>query len=230
MVFIPGGEFLRGRSHALPDDDLKWWPTLMKDDRPVRPIRIDPFYLDEYEVTNGQYAEFVKPPDIARPITGRRAKSRKARNIPGRGLELGRRLGLCQMGRQAASRPKPNGSAPAAASWKARSIPGATASRPRKTPASTRSMVRVRWRKFKASYFGLYDIVGNVWEWCSDWYDRRLLSRRLQPSNPKGPDHGMYRVIRGGSWADIEKYLTCAYRSWARPHERSPNIGFRCAK
>ena len=59
MVFIPGGEFLRGRSHALPDDDLKWWPKLMKDDRPVRPVRVDPFYLDQYEVTNAQYAEFV---------------------------------------------------------------------------------------------------------------------------------------------------------------------------
>src|SRR5439155_17508556 len=59
MVFIPGGEFLRGRSHALPDDNLKWWPTLMKDDRPVRTIRVDPFYLDQYEVTNAQYATFV---------------------------------------------------------------------------------------------------------------------------------------------------------------------------
>ena len=59
MVFIPGGEFLRGRSQVLSDDNLKWYPTLMKDDRPVRPIRIDPFYLDQYEVTNAQYAEFV---------------------------------------------------------------------------------------------------------------------------------------------------------------------------
>ena len=40
----------------------------------------------------------------------------------------------------------------------------------------------------------------------------------------------MYRVVRGGSWSDIEKYLTCAYRSWVRPTERGPNIGFRCAK
>src|SRR5205823_3773851 len=54
MVFIPGGEFFRGRSQALSDDNLKWYPTLMKDDRPVRPIRIDPFYLDQHEVTNGQ--------------------------------------------------------------------------------------------------------------------------------------------------------------------------------
>src|SRR6266851_2059996 len=60
MVFIPGGEYLRGRSHKLPDDNLKWFPTLMKDDRPVRSIYVDPFYLDEHEVTNEEYAAFTK--------------------------------------------------------------------------------------------------------------------------------------------------------------------------
>ena len=50
----------RGRTHKLPDDNLKWYPTLMKDDRPVRRIHVDPFYLDEHEVTNEQYAAFVK--------------------------------------------------------------------------------------------------------------------------------------------------------------------------
>ena len=60
MVFIPAGDFLRGRSHALPDDGLKWYPTLLQDDRPVRRIYIAAFYLDEHEVTNAQYADFVR--------------------------------------------------------------------------------------------------------------------------------------------------------------------------
>ena len=60
MVFIPGGEFLRGRSHTLPDDDLKWWPDAAEG-RPSGPrsIRVDPFYLDQHEVTNEEYAAFV---------------------------------------------------------------------------------------------------------------------------------------------------------------------------
>ncbi|MDE2758593.1 MAG: SUMF1/EgtB/PvdO family nonheme iron enzyme, partial [Acidobacteriota bacterium] len=57
-----------------------------------------------------------------------------------------------------------------------------------------------------------------------------LYYERSPQKNPGGPDEGMYRVLRGGSWADAAKYLTCAYRSFARPRERSPNIGFRCAK
>ena len=49
--------------------------------------------------------------------------------------------------------------------------------------------------------------------------------------DPKGPEKGLYRVLRGGSWFDQPKlFLTCSYRSWARQTERSPTIGFRCVK
>ena len=61
-------------------------------------------------------------------------------------------------------------------------------------------------------------------EYAKDYY------QQAPDRNPQGPEEGMYRVLRGGSWADLPKYLTCAYRSWARPGERSPNIGFRCVK
>ena len=60
MIFIPAGEYQRGRTHSLPDDPLKWSPEVLKDDRPVRPVHIDAFYMDAHEVTNEQYAVFVR--------------------------------------------------------------------------------------------------------------------------------------------------------------------------
>ena len=63
MVFIPGGEFSRGRSYDWPDVRLAWYPNPLKDDTPVRKISLDPFYMDEAEVTNERYAAFAKATD-----------------------------------------------------------------------------------------------------------------------------------------------------------------------
>ena len=79
MVFIPGGEFLRGRSHSLPDDPLKWFPTLLKDDRPVLKIFVTAFYLDAHEVTNDSTLRSLRPRSIQRPTTGQKGNCQPVR-------------------------------------------------------------------------------------------------------------------------------------------------------
>jgi formylglycine-generating enzyme required for sulfatase activity len=82
---------------------------------------------------------------------------------------------------------------------------------------------------FPANAFGLYDMGGNVWEWVSDWFDGDYY-RRSPAISPPGPDTGLGRVLRGGSWADFSTGLRLSARSLARPGARGIDVGFRCAR
>lgn len=81
--------------------------------------------------------------------------------------------------------------------------------------------------KKMANELGLYDMSGNVYEWCSDWYQRDYYA--VSPgNNPKGPDSGTYRVLRGGSWFNYSWCCRVAFRDGA-PLNSTGNIGLRLA-
>ena len=74
---------------------------------------------------------------------------------------------------------------------------------------------------------GLYDMAGNVWEWCADWYGSDYYSKS-PAKNPPGPGSGSSRVLRGGGWFDSADSLRVANRSYAPPADRRYGSGFRC--
>lgn len=83
---------------------------------------------------------------------------------------------------------------------------------------------------FGVNPLGLADLVGNVWQWCSDYYGECYYSGSPL-EDPQGPATGSVRVRRGGSWNVIQGFrLRCSNRGAAKPSTAAPNMGFRCAR
>jgi formylglycine-generating enzyme len=229
MVFVPAGEFQRGRTFPWIDSELKYSPNAFKDDLPVRAIRVDAFYMDEAEVTNERYAAFAKTRQHRVPyhwVKGQLPEGRAAHPVVN--VDWADAAAFCSAeGKRL----------PTEAEWERacrgvvdnRKFPWGDTDPSAKDAHYDANDTAPVCSKTK-NYFGLCDMAGNVWEWTSDWYDRNYYA--AAPSlNPPGPESGLYRVLRGGSWFDQGKlFLTCSYRSWARAAERSPTIGFRCVK
>jgi formylglycine-generating enzyme required for sulfatase activity len=82
--------------------------------------------------------------------------------------------------------------------------------------------------QFKPNRFGLFDMHGNVREWCQDWYDADYYASRPK-RDPQGPNNGLARVLRGGAWDNPRRGIRAAARGANAPANRSDSLGFRVA-
>jgi formylglycine-generating enzyme required for sulfatase activity len=214
LVLIPAGEFDMGSPPSEVARNV--------DEGPVRRIRISsPFYIGRYEITQAQW----------KAVMGNIWSNFKGIDLPVDAIPWSQAVEFCQ---RLSEREHETFRLPTEAEWEFANRAGSTTAYSFGDDRS--SLAQHAWynsnsrhkthpvgRK-KPNAFGLYDMHGNVWEWCSDWYDEYIVDSIIDPT---GPSEGCSRILRGGSWFSTLDLCRSANRGWNTPNIRDDDVGFR---
>jgi formylglycine-generating enzyme required for sulfatase activity len=225
MVLIPAGEFTMG---STPREGLA-------DETPQRRIILDAFYIDKYEMTVGRFSKFLQAAGADVPEYWNVANLDTDAEYPVVGVDWDQAQAYCKWAGKRL---------PTEAEWEKAARGGDGRRYPWGNEGPTpqyanfgkggtfgysKSLAKVGSFESGKSPYGVYDMIGNVWEWVADWYDKGYYQSAPE-KNPRGPEKGEFKVIRGGSWAKVPLVVRAAGRNRAAPSSQTTSIGFRCAK
>jgi formylglycine-generating enzyme required for sulfatase activity/ankyrin repeat protein len=207
FVWIPAGKFMMGSNEELADE------------QPAHRVQIDGFWLGKYEVTQGQWKIVMH--DNPAAFT-------KGDNYPVETVDWGDSQDfITTLSAQSGHHFR----LPTEAEWEYACMAG----KPRQ---EYEELGDIAWfnensndathavGQKKPNAWGLYDMLGNVWEWCQDWYGNYPGAPQ---TNPSGPESGSSRVIRGGSWSVLFLHVRPVNRGSNLPSDRGDYLGFRLA-
>ena len=236
MTLVPKGYFIMG-ADGHGDDEA-----------PAHKVYLDPFYIDKYEVTAAEFAEFLNDVKTFKKFYkdskfGMLVLEKDFR--PRRGLESYPINNVTWFGAAAFCKWK-NKRLPTEAEWEkaARGTGGNffpwgnSPISPQKAryrqdwteEIAHRVMVPVDSMPEGKSPFGLFHMLGNVKEWVDDWYDREYYKEENHNLNPKGQIGGEFKVLKGGSWRDLRSFVYVSFRNNSYPNTALDDYGFRCAQ
>lgn len=235
MAWIPSGELHRGSNTNQGykfciknnKDCKKSW---FQDEAPAHAVNLDGFYIDIYEVTQKNFQK----------IMGENPSDREGSNLPVERVTWSEATEYCQKARKRL---------PTEAEWEWAARGGKRSVFPWGDKFESRKanfcdkQCNKRWKEsqlddghrytapvgsFPANGYGVFDMAGNVYEWVADWYADDYYTKSPR-DNPKGPETGNRKVIRGGSWINYSTGVRPSDRTEAKPGARLNFVGFRCA-
>lgn len=229
MVIIPGGTYIRGGVDGA------------RDEMPRHPVYLESFAMDIHPVTNEQFVRFLEAMGGEKDQNNNdiiRLRDARIKRIAGKlTIESGYAkhpvAGITWYG--AIAYAKWIGKRlPTEAEWEAAAAGGRDVLYPTgndidRTQANFFSADTTPVMSYPPNPFGLYDMAGNVYDWCQDWYAYNYYdSSILEPHQPQGPQQGVYRVLRGGCWKSLKEDMRNSHRHRNNPGAVNSTYGFRC--
>lgn len=207
----------------------------LEDERPRHQVWLDTYSMDLYEVTTSQYARFLVETKRSVPWQWETVDLAQHGDRPVIGLDWEDAQAYCRwvgkrLPTEAEWEKAARGTDERLYPW-GNSVPTTALANFALGARFSYSQVLMPVGRYPeaVSPYGLFEMAGNVWEWVQDWYGTNYYE--TSPStNPQGPEQGQFKVVRGGSWSDLAKYLLTYGRFKLPPATRNSYTGFRCAK
>lgn len=226
MIWVEGGEFMMGCTSEQSD--------CSSDEQNVRRVTVDGFYIGMLEVTQSQWEKVM-----GTSVYQQRNKVNSSGSLRGTGADYPmyyvsweEAMEFCRL---LSNKTGKTYTLPTEAQWEYAARGGKKAEGTKY--AGSNMIDAVAWYNDnsgssthpcgtkRANALGIYDMSGNVWEWCKDWYSGSYAS--YDTNNPTGPSSGSDRVCRGGSWGSSASYCRVAIRNGNWPGHRNNGLGFR---
>jgi formylglycine-generating enzyme required for sulfatase activity len=215
MIYVEGGSFMMGSLDGIANE------------RPVREVKLNSFYIGKYEITQAQWSQVMGDSvNISNPTYFKGCKDCPVEMVSWNDIQDF----LRKLNQQTGKRYR----LPTEAEWEY-AARGGSQSRGYKYSGSN-TIGDVAWYNGNSgnktqtvgtrqpNELGLYDMSGNIMEWCSDWFGNYP---NTSQTSPQGPSSGSFRVLRGGSWGNIDTNCRVFNRSIGDPDSRGSDDGFR---